>query len=108
MVGLPVGADLHDSDAVDELARGTQVKNENAALLRVVAYLLMQDGNPREAKRALDESLRLQPNEQGAAFAKEIQVGEPVSRPDYWQHAAAIPALVFALTVGLFAYQQSN
>ena len=49
----------------------------------------MQDSNPREAKRALDESLKLQANEQAAAFAKEIQVGEPASQPDYWQYAAA-------------------
>jgi tetratricopeptide (TPR) repeat protein len=91
---------------------GTQIKSENAALLRLVAYLLYQDKQYIEAQRALDASLSYEQNYEATQFRNQVLsqlTRHPAkSKKDHWKYVSALPVSVLIALIAFALVRSAN
>ncbi|PIV84707.1 MAG: hypothetical protein COW52_06160 [Nitrospirae bacterium CG17_big_fil_post_rev_8_21_14_2_50_50_9] len=98
--GFPWGPIYSIGAIITNAKGGEQPVQNNAILLRHLAYKMYQDGNYKEAFYALQESLRLEANEDAAKLLEYLRTKQVAEKPyDYWGVASAIPSAIVALAM---------
>jgi hypothetical protein len=104
--GFPWGPIYTVAAIVTNAKGGDQPKSQNAAVLRLVAFLLSSAGRLGEARQAVEASLRLEHDPETRRFADHLAAQLPIVSvsKDRWRHAPAVPGVALCVLLGWVIY----
>jgi hypothetical protein len=104
--GVPWGPIYTVAAIVQNAKGGDQPKSQNAALLRLVAFLLSSEGRLADARQAVEESLRLEFDPETRRFADYLAAQQPTVSvtKDRWRYAPAVPSAALCALLGWAIY----